>query len=354
MRENIITLISCVAILGISISTCFNMIVGFFNPTETNSVYEGHLAEQEVNGTAKDDSGINGFLNSFSDNLAGKEEGAKVASEVSKSTSGNTYIESDVVLLGKDNWLFLKANDDGDPISDYQCLYHYSDEEMAEYASKLEQEAAVINSYGCDFYILSIPNKASVYPEYMPDTVTRESDYSKTDGFMDYLKNNTSLNVIDTKASLVKAKESNQVYYKTDTHYNQIGAFITVQDVLKAVTGSYEKVKNVSFNIETENMSGDLASLCNMEDTFCDDVKYVLDSSTVSSKKKSDKKILIVGDSFAENAIDIYNQYFQEATYINIWSFTLEDINTYQPDIVIWEGAERYTDRFAWVSLTSE
>ena len=29
-------------------------------------------------------------------------------------------------------------------------------------------------------------------------------------------------------------------------------------------------------------------------------------------------------------------------------------IQEYQPDVVVWECAERYTDRLNWVSLTSE
>lgn len=72
-----------------------------------------------------------------------------------------------------------------------------------------------------NFYILSIPNKANVYPEYMPDTVVREDSTSKTDLLMKYLSKNTDLNVVDAKPDLLKAKKKNQVYYKTDTHYNQ-------------------------------------------------------------------------------------------------------------------------------------
>lgn len=57
------------------------------------------------------------------------------------------------------------------------------------------------------FYILSIPNKASVYPEYMPDTIERKETTSKTDLLMKYLQVNKDLNVVDVKPTFVKAKK---------------------------------------------------------------------------------------------------------------------------------------------------
>ena len=42
---------------------------------------------------------------------------------------------------------------------------------MQAVAEKLMNERNQLTNYGMDFYILSIPNKASVYPEFMPDTI---------------------------------------------------------------------------------------------------------------------------------------------------------------------------------------
>lgn len=38
------------------------------------------------------------------------------------------------------------------------------------------------------------------------------------------------------------------------------------------------------------NYSGDLARLCDMQDTFNNDIQYQLDAATVNTKIKSDKK----------------------------------------------------------------
>lgn len=160
MREKIITLVFCLVIFGISVSTLFNQTISLFTKKEeVSDVVKGHELEQSRN--KKDSNKISSAVDSFTSNLTGKKEGSKAASEVTKKATGNTYIESTQVLLGKDNWLFFKSTTDGDPISDYQGINHYNEETMSEMASKLETEKNQFAQYGCDFYILSIPNKAT-------------------------------------------------------------------------------------------------------------------------------------------------------------------------------------------------
>lgn len=337
----------CFVIFGISISTLFNQTVSLFKKDEkVSDVVKGHELE-----TKKDKSGVKGAVDSFTSNLTGKKEGAKAASEVTKKTSGNTYIESTQVLLGKEDWLFYKSTEDGDPISDFQGINHYDEATMQAVADKLMNERNQFANYGIDFYILSIPNKSSVYPEYMPDTIERKDTTSRTDLLMKYLEENTDLNVVDAKPTLVKAKKKKPVYYKSDTHFNQIGAFVTVQALKDKIDGKTDSLKDVKFDKVMNNYSGDLACLCDMQDTFNDDIQYQLDAATVNTKIKSNKRILVIGDSFSEVMQSIMSQYFAEVKTVNIWSFEPSLLDEYKPDIVVWEHAERYTDRFNWISL---
>lgn len=354
MREHIVSIFFCLFIICTFSITLFNQVIGLFVQDEEKSdVNKGHETELAQVGNEKE-AGLLGMIDGFTSNLAGKSEGAKMASEISKATSGNTYIESTQVLLGKDNWLFYKSTQDGDPIADYQGINHYTEEQMAQIAAKLQQERDYFESLGCEFYILSIPNKASVYSEYMPSSIKQENKTSRTEIFMDYLKNNTDLNVVNAKDSLVATKKAYQVYYKTDTHFNAIGSFMTVQALKEAINGNFDSLEDVKFKKVNENYSGDLAALCDMQDTFNDDVMYELDVESVNKKLKSDQKVLIIGDSFSDHMVNIMSQYYAQVDAVNIWSFNLAMIQEYQPDVVVWECAERYTDRLNWVSLTSE
>lgn len=88
-----------------------------------------------------------------------------------------------------------------------------------------------------------------------------------------------------------------------------------------------------------------------MQDTFNNDTQYQLDAATVNTKIKSNKRILVIGDSYSDEMLSILSQYFAEAQTVNIWSFEPSLLDEYKPDIVVWENAERYTDRFNWISL---
>lgn len=81
--------------------------------------------------------------------------------------------------------------------------------------------------------------------------------------------------------------------------------------------------------------SGDLARLCNMQDTFNNDIQYQLDAATVNTKIKSNKRILVIGDSYSEEMLSILSQYFVEAKTVNVWSFESTMLDEYKPDIVV-------------------
>ena len=71
------------------------------------------------------------------------------------------------------------------------------------------------------------------------------------------------------------------MYFKSDTHFNQIGAFLTVQALKDKIDGNTDSLKNVKFDKVMNNYSGDLARLCDMQDTFNNDTQYQLEPSVL-------------------------------------------------------------------------
>ncbi|MDO4466643.1 MAG: hypothetical protein Q4C49_06500 [Bacillota bacterium] len=341
MREHIITLVFCITILSITISTFFNMVQNTSEKTDLQKKMEIERKEDD-----KD------LLQVFSDNLAGKEEGAKLASSISKATSGMTYIESTQVLLGKDDWLFYKREDDGNPLGDYEGAFRYTEEELLTFSQKLERDQEIFNSLGCEFLVLTAPNKSNVYFEYMPDTIPRQSNLSSVDQLFDYLQTNSSIRAINTKPALIQAKDLGQVYYSTDTHFNRQGAFIAVQELFKTIEGREgQPFSSARFTVTNEHFSGDLATLANMNDIFQNDTFYEFDPTSVDLSFVSDKKVLIIGDSFGEAMYPVLAHYFQDVHFHHVLQFTTDMIAEYQPDIVVWEVVERQAQRYLEVNL---
>lgn len=126
---------------------------------------------------------------------------------------------------------------------------------------------------------------------------------------------------------------------------------MTVQALKDKIDRKTDSLMNVKFGKITNHYSGDLARLCDMQDTFNNDTQYQLDAATVNTKVKSNKRLLVIGDSYSDEMLSILSQYFAEAQTVNVWSFETSMLDEYKPDIVVWEHAERYTDRFNWISL---
>lgn len=354
LKRYLTSLLACLIILAITITSFVRQaITTFSSGTETETdVEKGHKIEQEILNGIVEGNGLKDTIDDFTNQLVGKGRGAKYASALSVWISRNEYVESTEVLLGKDNWLFYKTTSDGNPIADYQGTNHYDEDTLKVTAQNLMHVRNTIESYGTEFIVMSIPNKETVYSEYMPDTIVQLNSESKTDLLLDYLEENTNLTIIDAKPALLAEKGSYQLYRKTDTHFNEIGSFIATQTLKKSVDGNCEALEDVKFDIIGEDCAGDLAQLCNMEDIFNYDTIYTIDPASVTVSLKSDKKILFIGDSFGLEMENVMSNYFAEVDFVNVWSFDMDLISQYQPDIVVWESVERYTDRFNWDDIT--
>ncbi|MCF0259582.1 MAG: hypothetical protein HUJ54_06960 [Erysipelotrichaceae bacterium] len=311
---------------------------------ELTAVAAAHEQEKEKAKTSGNS--LKNLMDSFSEDMPGKKEGAAFATAVTKAVSGNTYIESTQVLLGKDNWLFYKSPEDGDPMSDYIGEDRYTAEEMVQAAETLGAVEDYFAQRGVPFAALYIPNKSSVYPELMPDTVIRTSDYSKSQELMDFLKNNTALNIINAYDSLMEVRKDRQIYYSTDTHFNSIGCFTACMDLLNAFQLPTQPLSTVTFKETSKTWAGDLSIICNMQEEFAQDTFYTLDQSTVDPNAKNGKKLLLVGDSFGEGMASILKNYFDQVEFINIVAVTPEQVMQSDADYVVWESCERYTERF--------
>ena len=74
--------------------------------------------------------------------------------------------------------------------------------------------------------------KENVYAEYVPDTYTH-NEPSRADCLVDYLKTN-GINILTSKEELLLNHSDYQLYYSYDTHWNQLGAYIGVKNVLQS------------------------------------------------------------------------------------------------------------------------
>lgn len=294
-------------------------------------------------------------LNSFTERLCARNKLIAFNSELTSLLTGGTYMESTQVLLGKDNWLFYKTELDGHPLWDYMGINHFTDEELAAIAANLVSMRDGFNALGVDFYVTALPNKEIIYEEYMPDTVARVDEVSRAEQLANYIWDNTDLVYVYPKQALLDAKAEGQIYYQTDTHWNQKGAFVGMQQLMHEAYGVEAKdLDSVSFDITSHDLAGDLAVIGGVADKYNIDTTYVFDTDTADKAQYRDEVALVVGDSFSGFLSTIAKGYYKEVHWIYTKDFTMSMLDEYDADVVIWESVERYMETFLNVNLLTQ
>lgn len=139
------------------------------------------------------------------------------------------------VVIGRDNWLFFDENYvAGQP--HFASLYGkalFSASELEVIGENLAQVRRNLAACGIPFYFVLAPDKQTIYPEKLW-TPPPSDAVTQADQLVAYLrKTDVDLRVIDLRKPVKDAKPSQQyeLYTRTDTHWNTLGAFFGYQAI---------------------------------------------------------------------------------------------------------------------------
>ena len=272
------------------------------------------------------------------------------------------------VLSGKGKWLFYKTKTDGDPIADYEGTNLYTEETMEKKARSVLAFQKKLADRGTKLAMLVVPNKEQIYSEYMPDTYVH-AEKSRSDLLIEYLSEK-GVNIVSPKKDLLDTHMSQQIYYYYDTHWNQLGAYIGVRNVLASWGISIPDLSERTYS--SKNLYGnyhycgqdDLARMVGLRDVLTDEIEYEVDGTVLmdwptfeaqqSHKKGSHlvnenapikKSLLLIGDSFRPAMVPALREQFSDV-YVILQDFYTPDVfNEINPDYLILEYSERYIHR---------
>ena len=134
-------------------------------------------------------------------------------------------LHNNLTIEGRDGWLFFGTEEN---LNDYLGNNILSDEELELYLSKMVKLNELCKAQGKELYFFIPPNKTQVYPEKMP-SYTIVDRYTRVQRLVDYVQENSDVKIVYPIQELTDAKEDMQVYLKTDTHWNEAGAYIGTQ-----------------------------------------------------------------------------------------------------------------------------
>jgi len=170
------------------------------------------------------------------------------------------------VAQGKNGWLY----DAGVYMDYYRCKEPFSASQLEEFQNILEYRHQWLESKGIKYYLVVVPVKANVYPEYLPDFVYKLRSNSKLDQLIEHLNDHSSFRLIDLRNNLFEHKNVNFLYHKTDTHWNDLGAFYGASAIIDSIQNDFSILNSYNiadYQIDTSSIKGKvLASMLNMND----------------------------------------------------------------------------------------
>jgi len=284
-------------------------------------------------------------------------------------------------LIGYNNWLYLDSEyqDKNTPVSDVKSLQNLG----LRIGAALEQWNAFFLAHQIPvFAILVAPNKASIYPEFLPAWASSRSSILK----QGWIPEPARALYFDPSQFLIQEKRihTSPLYYQTDTHWNALGAGLAFQAFANQVSNRAPEIRwphAQTFDLVNNPLrpGGDLANLLRLSNTLSDHsailrglstpvttvridydtqtIRYQGGNSPFASTDKpieiqstgalNHKKVLWLSDSFGTELTPMMAMTFDRILFIH-WDEGIrpggrlaELITKWKPDYVFFTVAER-------------
>ncbi|HEX8136050.1 MAG TPA: hypothetical protein VF544_00525 [Pyrinomonadaceae bacterium] len=264
------------------------------------------------------------------------------------------------VIVGREGWLFFAGERS---LESYRRTDPLSQEQLARWRQVLEARRDWLAQRGIRYLFTVAPDKHSIYPEYMPPGIVRLGQQSRLDQLIAYLRQHSDIEILDLRPALFEAKTRHRIYHLTDTHWNDYGAFVAYQSIIKEVTKSFPEVQPLpesALEVSRQQTTGkDLATMLGLPDKFTEDDFSVRPRPEFAAEIRGNAsepyelvvaeqkgsglpRLVMFRDSFAAPLVPFLATHFSRSVFIWNKELNLRLIEAERPGIVIHEIVERY------------
>lgn len=252
----------------------------------------------------------------------------------------------DQVIAGRDGWLYFSKT-----LDDFTGKDVLSDQAITNLATTLDLVEEYTQKNGAAFVFFAAPNKNTVYPQFMPYYYTRSTAASNLDKLSELLSDRAYY--LDMRPVLGAAEI--QVYHKRDTHWNNGGARLCFDEVMKKLARDATDYSRISCRRE-KTWQGDLDKmLFPSTERFDDQLVYAFDPAftyvsryrtpeditikTANSQKSG--SLLMFRDSFTNALLPFFAEDMSAAEFSRVMPYRLNTLEKGGADAVVIEIAER-------------
>lgn len=271
------------------------------------------------------------------------------------------------VIRGLDGWLFY-ADDGG--MDEWTHEKPLPEGQIENWRRTVIRARDWCRAHGIAYVFTIPPDKSVVYPEQFDPNIRQVSPISRTDQVMTATID-TGV-VVDVRQAVMAGKPHDRLYHVTDTHWNQRGAFLAYQQIIRAVAvqvpgvgpawerSDFEPTSRTILGLDLAGMMGIKRSL-NEEDlrlTPKRQRRYVVVEPPGAYATSGEGRIVteipgsnlpravMFRDSFTSWLAPFLSEHFSRIVYLWQNDFDADEVLKEHPDVVIQEIVGRHLYNF--------
>jgi alginate O-acetyltransferase complex protein AlgJ len=273
---------------------------------------------------------------------------------------------SNAVMKGRDGWLFYA--EDG-ALDDYTNQKPLTPLEVKLWREAIARARDWLRNRHVGYVFVLAPDKHVIYPEKVTSALRQLGPTSRMDQVYAAL-DGTGVATVDLRPGLLAAKRAERLYFLTDTHWNDRGAFIAYQQIVDAVRQQVPAMppawrREDFLPIEAEVEGRDLARLVGLTGLPEVDLQLqpkrqrrarIVEPMGAEPRAQVGRLVteiddsrlpraVIFRDSFTAGLVPFLSEHFSRAVYLWQNDFDPDEVLVERPDIVIQEivGRHLYT-----------
>ena len=271
------------------------------------------------------------------------------------------------VIKGHDGWFFYG---DYKSIEDIASAEPMTPEAIANWRAAIVAARNWLAARHIAYVFTIAPDKHVIYPEELPASLHRVGDVTRTDQLYTALQDLAL--AVDVRPALFLAKTHERLYQRTDTHWNDRGAFTAYQAIIEGVRAHVPAVPPAWARDDFEPAARDVEA---MDLAGMMGLKRVLreeDLTLVPRRPRLARVVeppgaeptaeeglliteipgstlpraVIFRDSFASRLVPFLSEHFSRAVYMWQNDFDADAVTREKPDVVIQEIVGRHLYNF--------
>jgi alginate O-acetyltransferase complex protein AlgJ len=265
------------------------------------------------------------------------------------------------VRIGSDDWLFL---------TEELTLYPQASAAMASRIQLIAQAAKALQRANVQLVVALVPDKSRIYKTQLPARYRSSQLAARYQDALQQLRSSGVASVDLATPLATAARSSQEVYYRSDTHWNQLGARIAAQTIAADIKNLHLDFPEYTYSTAAVggavNRNGDLIRLMGLEHTPAllhpkPDIETVQESTRMQADNSQflfgDTQISVVLCGTSYSLRGNFHGYLQQSLSTEVLNTAkdgggfLSSITAYlqdeaylnsKPKVLIWEVPERF------------